>query len=138
MLDKILEGATKIKLTGGLVGRVCTVVLVTVLGITVIAASSSIWWVAPLAIVALLSFVFIILSRVLAIAQNNPHAAILDGAEFFQYEKLILASKNNPLIQVTATSQIEEYTLPAIADSIINQPDVEILPTQSSTEEGEK
>ena len=108
-LDKILERVSKVKLTGGLVGRVCTVVLVSCVVIGVLGALSRNEWVMGGVVVAILIIVFPMLWRVISFAEKNPQVAILDGAQFLKHEQLVLASKGVPEITVVPEAQVQEH-----------------------------
>jgi hypothetical protein len=139
VFDQMLNRVSAIKLTGGLIGRVCTVLIVVVVGFVVLGAKSNLWWMAPLSLIAIFSFSFPILWWVLRFAKTNPHAAIFDGAELLQYEQLTHSSKNHPMIMVTPESKTEGHPVPRISYSEINKPDVlnehRLLPKHDDTEE---
>jgi hypothetical protein len=124
-LDKILERVSRVKLTGGLVGRVCTVALVYSVVIGVLGALSRNEWVMGGAVVAILVIVFPMLWRVINFAEKNPQVAILDGAQFLKHEQLVLASKGVPEITVIPEAQIQEQpALPSPAQvASANKPD---------------
>ena len=130
-LDQMLQRASEVKLSGGLVGRVCTVLLVGSVAIGAVGVAASNVWVSAGAIVAILIFALPILWRVINFAQKNPSAAILDGAQFIQHEQLILASKTNPEIRVTPGTQVEARPrLPLSPESLadLDRPDAPSLP----------
>lgn len=92
-----------------------------------IAIKSPIWWIAPLAIMTIILLAFFVFWRVLNIAENNPHAAILDGAQFLKYEMRQQSSKNTGLIDVLPNSQRDDPELPALTADVVasaNTPDV--------------
>lgn len=123
IFEQMLNRVSAVKLTGGLIGRVCTVLIVVVIGFVVLGAKSELWWMAPLSLIAIFSFAFPILWLVLRFAKTNPHAAIFDGAELLQYEQLTHSSKNHPTIIVNPGSKTEGHTVPTIPYSEISKPD---------------
>jgi len=111
-VKEMMESASSVKLTGGLVGRVCTAVLLISMSMGAVAMTSSVWWVAPLALFLMFGFAFPILWRVIGFAKENPHAAILDGAELLKYEQLTYTSKGQPEVIVAPGTLVEGYQIP--------------------------
>lgn len=110
--DKILERVSKVRLSGGLVGRVCTVLVVACTALGAIGVWSRNEWIMGGSILAIFALAFPMLWRIIGFAEQNPHAAILDGAQFLKLEQLLLASKINPEITVVAETQMEAHPVP--------------------------
>lgn len=128
--DKVLESVSKVRLSGGLVGRVCTVLLVACAALGSIGALSHNEWVMGGAISAIVLLAFPMLWRIIGFAEQHPQVAILDGAQFLKHEQLVLASKSVSAIEVTATTQTVARTvlLPTIGVAEVDEPDVLSLP----------
>ena len=94
--QSILHTASKIKLPGGVVGKVCKVLIFIALAFAAIAWSVKVVWVSIAALAMLFILCFIILWRLVSFADRNPQAAILEGAEFLMHEQLRLGTKTNP------------------------------------------
>ncbi len=127
-LQSILHTASKITLPGGVVGKVCKVLIVLAIVFAVIAWSVKVVWVSAAALFLLSAIVSVMLWRLISFAQSNPQAAILEGAEFLMHEQLQLGTKANPKIQVTAKDFAEAtpVTLTPEEQKNLQQPDTEI------------
>jgi hypothetical protein len=110
-LQSILRNTSKIKLPGGMVGKVCKVLIVVALSIAAIAWSVRILWVSALSIVLIFILVFVMLWRVVNFANKNPQAAILEGAEFLLYSQLMLGTKANPQLTALLKNYIEAHSI---------------------------
>ncbi len=120
-IHSILDSASKITLSGGVVGKVCKVLIFVALAFAIIAWSVKVVWVSAIALGMLFLLCFPILWRIVSFADRNPQAAILDGAEFITMEQLRLGTKANPqlpsgegdVIEATPVtlSPEERYTL---------------------------
>ena len=95
-IHSILDSASKITLSGGVVGKVCKVLIFVALAFAIIAWSVKVVWVSAIALGMLFLLCFPILWRIVSFADRNPQAAILDGAEFITMEQLRLGTKANP------------------------------------------
>ena len=118
-LESVLEKVSKVKLSGGVVGKVCTTLIIVALSTAVICWSVGQVWVAILALVLLFLLSFVMLWRVISFADKNPQAALLEGAEFLVHQQLAYGSKENPEVDVSdqprlTEPQIEELPSPEI------------------------
>lgn len=104
-IDRVLATASKVKLTGGLVGRVCSVLVVACLALGTVGALSKNEWIMGGSIVSIVLLAFPLLWRIINFADKNPGVAILDGAQFLKHEQMRLASKTTPEIVVLPSSQ---------------------------------
>lgn len=77
-LDGLLQNVSKVKLKGGVVGKVSIVLIVACVSIAGIAAALRIEWVSLLGIAGILVLVFPMLWRLISFADKNPQAALLD------------------------------------------------------------
>lgn len=112
-LDRVLSSASKLKLSGGLVGRVCHVLIVACACIAVVGAFSGNAWIMAVAILAIFLFAYPLLWRIISFAEKHPGVAILDGAHFLKHEQMRLASKDSPDIVVLPATQVADpFPLP--------------------------
>ena len=127
-LQSILHTASKITLPGGVVGKVCKVLIVLAIVFAAIAWSVKVVWVSAAALFLLSAIVSVMLWRLISFAQSNPQAAILEGAEFLMHEQLQLGTKANPKIQVTVKDFAEAtpVTLAPEEQKNLQQPDTEL------------
>jgi hypothetical protein len=124
-LQSIIRNVSKIRLPGGMVGKVCTVLIVVAVAIAAIAWSVKVVWVSVLALVLLFLLCFVMLWRVISFADRNPQAAILEGAEFLMHEQMMLGTKLNPQIRDVLEKYMEArpVVLPPGEDKQVVQPD---------------
>ena len=119
-LHSILESASKITLPGGVVGKVCKVLIFIAFAFAAIAWSVRVVWVSVAALGMLFLLCFPILWRLVNFADRNPQAAILEGAEFLMHEQLRLGTKANP-------------QLPSGEGDVIEATPVSLLPEERAT-----
>lgn len=99
-VERILDNASKVKLKGGVVGKVSVVLIIAALSMAAISWSVKIPWISVLALILIFLLCFVMIWRLISFADKNPQAALLEGAEFLVHEKLLLGSKNDRIINV--------------------------------------
>ena len=126
-LQSVLQSTSKITLPGGVVGKVCKVIIVIALSFALIAWSVKVVWVAVLALALLFILSLVILWRLVTFADRNPQAAILEGAEFLMHEQLRLGTKSQPQLPGAGSDFIEAspVTLSPEDQRTVQQPDQE-------------
>jgi hypothetical protein len=84
-------------------------------------------WVSCGALLLIFTLTFVILWRLINFANNNPQAAILEGAEFLVHEQIELAAKGVASIPFSVSSLTEETPIKIDENSlaIANLPDSE-------------
>lgn len=99
-LGEVFQGLSKVILKGGVVGKVtgCISVFVVIMGI--MAWSIGNVWLGLATLVSLCFIVREILIRLIDFAHKHPQAALLEGAEFIQHERLVHQSKDRDIIPV--------------------------------------
>ncbi len=95
-LNKIIKSATGIKLKGGIFTKVCVVIIIVSICLSVIALQANNLWMSVGAILLIFIFSTVVLWRLINFANKNPQAAILEGAEFLIHEQIQLAAKGDP------------------------------------------
>ena len=93
---------SKIKLRGGVVGKVCTVLVVVAVAMAAIAWAARLVWVSVLALVLIFILCFPLLWRLIRFAEKNPQAALFEGAEFLAHEQMQLGMKATPILPSTS------------------------------------
>ena len=138
--NSMLDTASKIKLSGGMVGKVCKVLIIVALAMAVIAWSVKLVWVSVLAICLLFVLCLVILWRVISFAIKNPQAAIMEGAEFLLHEQLMLGTKSNPRLLVTDRESIEAHLviLSPSETKMVLKPDETVPQLDTHTPQGEE
>ncbi|MCK4842205.1 MAG: hypothetical protein KAT04_10035 [Methylococcales bacterium] len=99
-VEEILGSVSKVKLKGGVVGKVSIVLIIVALSMAAISWSVQIPWISVLALFFIFILCFVMIWRLISFADKNPQAALLEGAEFLVHEQLRLGSKNERVINV--------------------------------------
>jgi len=136
-IEKIMNKASQVKLSGGLVGRVCTVLFVACICIGAIGVLSRNDWIMGGAVIAILLLAFPMLWRIISFAERHPGVALLDGAQLLKHEQLRLASKQEPEILVVQSSLTEGKPV-LVSDEqalLADSPPTELLPTRDASKE---
>lgn len=138
-LHKIMESASKITLPGGVVGKVCKVLIFVAVAFAAIAWSVKVVWVSVVALCLLFCLCLPILWRLLTFADRNPQAAILEGAEFLVHEQLRLGTKETPQLPSANDQYIEATPVELTPDELesAQEPDQD-LPQLSENNDGEE
>src|SRR5262245_22021579 len=110
-LEKALQSVSKIKLSGGVVGRVCHVIMVVSVCFAVLGAWSRNPWITGGGIVALFAFAFPLLWKAIRFAEKNPYAAMLDGSQLLVHQQMMLGTKAQPTLPAARVTVIEEVDL---------------------------
>ena len=129
-LEKIVQSVSQVKLHGGVVGKVCKVLMVVAVSLAAIALSVRVLWVSVLTAVFVFVISFVMLWRLISFADKNPQAALLEGAEFLVHEQMKLGTKNTPELPV---GELQNKTSPQgliasqseLGKPADNSPDVE-------------
>jgi len=108
-LDSLAQQASKLKLQGGLAGKICQVLIFVALAMAIIAWSVHEVWIAAAALGLIFILVFSMLWRLITLAEKNPHSALMEGAELLVHQQLMVASKGG--IQIPTT--LATLTAPA-------------------------
>jgi hypothetical protein len=94
----MFKSVSNVKLRGGVVGKVCTVLIVASLSMAIIAWAVHVVWVSILALVFVFVLCFPLLWRLISFAEKNPQAALFEGAEFLAHEQMHLGMKSTPVL----------------------------------------
>lgn len=92
--EKALESIKTIKLTGGIFGKTSLLLMVLCICVSAVAIKLGSIWFSFIFMGALIGIVFYALKRCLDFAENNPQAAIMDGAELLVHERLVHGTKS--------------------------------------------
>jgi hypothetical protein len=126
---KGIQNISKVKLHGGLVGKVSIVLIIFCLSLCGLA-----FWIKNLeltwgVIIIVALVVFTLLWRVIRFAEKNPQAALLEGAEFLVHERLVYGAKNDPDIPINPKEFLEHVNRQvAPSDKLPDTAPPEILP----------
>ena len=114
--SQIFEGISKVKLRGGVVGKVSTVLICVSAAMAAIAWSIQVIWVSVLALVFVFALCFVMLWRLINFADRNPQAALLEGAEFLAHEQIQLGMKSSPTLPESCELPQTAHEHPSIVD----------------------
>lgn len=89
---------SNVKLRGGVVGKVCTVLLSVAAATAIIAWAAHSVWVCVFALALLFGLCFPILWRLIGFAERHPQAALFEGAEFLAHEQMQFGMKSTPVL----------------------------------------
>lgn len=93
IIKQSTEGASKIKLPGGIVGKTCYVLMAVAGSLAAIVVAIRTEAVGFAAIGTLFVIVLVVFWRLINFAEKHPEVAILEGAEFLRYQQIELARK---------------------------------------------
>jgi hypothetical protein len=113
-LSQMFGSVSNIKLRGGVVGKVCTVLIVVAPAIAAIAWAVREVWVSVLGLVLLSGMCFALLWRLIGFAERHPQAALLEGAEFLAHEQMQLGMKSSPVLPDSAALPSQPAPRPLI------------------------
>lgn len=128
-IDKAIESIKTTRLRGGIFGKTTLLLMVLTIGVCTVSFKSAFWWLTLALMLPLMGIVFYALKRSFDFASNNPHAAIMDGAELLQHERIVHASKDqgffvpgpptaeSPLPQLIEATDLEQDAPPTEGDS---------------------
>lgn len=128
-----------VKLPGGVVGKICVVLIVASICILGLALVTRNEWISVAAIAAIFLLVFPLVWRLINFADRNPQAALFEGAEFLLHEQILAASKYDPVIPLPLDSLTEDHPTDLSPEDIaaLNQPDdAHLLPSPASEKKG--
>lgn len=118
--EKALDSVKTIKLTGGIFGKTSLILVVLCICVSAISIKIGTWWFSLIVMLPMMMLIFYSLKRVLDFAEQNPHAAIMDGAELLVHERIVHGMKGNEIIDSTAAIDHQQTDI-----LIHNQTDVE-------------
>lgn len=121
-LEQILKAISNLKLSGGLAGRVCTVLIVVAVVLGGIGIASGNWMIQAACIAVMAIIVCPVLWRVLNIAEKTPAVAILDSQHYMQHERMINRSKGRQ--EIVVEDDQKKLAVPSSSSSTaLDQPD---------------
>jgi hypothetical protein len=95
-IEQSLRKAQKIKLSGGVVGKTCAVLVTFCISVGTAASFSR----SPSVVIVCVSLMFVFslvtIWRLISFAERNPQAAILEGAEFLIHQQISMGMKDAP------------------------------------------
>lgn len=138
-LERLMKSASRIRLPGGVIQKLSTVLIVTALSMGAICwnVAASAWWVPLFAIIVLGLLIYSLGSRMLSFAESNPYHAMLEGADLLVHQQLEFQMKGKtplPFDPIAATSDPRRNPV-LIEQDAIDTPDIPTLPKADEAEE---
>ena len=96
--DSHAPNISKLRLTGGLAGKMCYVLIFLAISMAGIACRIGTELIAILAITIVSFVTLVVLWRLLNLASKNPQSALMEGAEYLAHEQIVMGSKNSPVL----------------------------------------
>lgn len=126
-LGDAIKNVSKIRLKGGVVGKVSTLLIVLCLCVTAMVGIANTAWIAAMGILLVVSLCAVFGWRLINFADKNPAAALLEGAEFLVHQQVMHGSKENPSIRIDPKDVVDVLNSPEIIPEEelrkINEPD---------------
>jgi hypothetical protein len=131
--DKLVQSVSRIRLRGGAVGKLSSVLVVVAVAVAAIVYSVRDPWIAGIGLAGLFSLVYTLGNRMLAFAEKNPYAAMLEGADLLLHQQLQIGMKQGEFFPVDPNSLTMEPGVPVIPldPDELNKPDQ--LPARSES-----
>lgn len=126
-IDQIFKNVSRVKLRGGIVGKISYVLIFVAVSMAVIACSVKLFIISLLALCMIFILTFTMVWRLINFAHANPQAALMEGAELLVHEQMIIASKNQQetIIDQSDLSEKEPLVLTEEEKSRIDRPEVQ-------------
>jgi hypothetical protein len=121
-IDKAIENLRTVRLRGGIFGKTAMVCIILIIGVSAVAFKSTFWWLTLLLMFGLMGIVFYALKRSFDFAANNPYAAIMEGAQLLQHERIVHASKNQGIIPSSPSVAEAPYLPQGVTDALEHDP----------------
>lgn len=109
--DSATQHISKLRLHGGLAGKICYVLIYVSLAIACIAWAVRTPFISILALSLIFIIVIIALWRLFNLADKNPQAALMEGEQYLAHERILIGTKNNPEITVEPSKMIPSAPL---------------------------
>jgi hypothetical protein len=106
-LESIASQVSNLKLRGGLAGKICHVLIFVALAMAIVAWSVQIVWVSAASLGLIFILAFVMLWRLINLADKNPQSALMEGAELLIHEQLMIGKKGAPEILVSPKETVE-------------------------------
>ena len=94
--SQLTHCASKVSLKGGVVNKICRVLIVLIIGISAVLCFNKNIWLSATGILGLFSVVSYFLWKLCSLAEKNPQVALMDGVEYLIHEQLTTQMKNAP------------------------------------------
>lgn len=132
VVGQLLDKVAKVKLRGGVVGKLSLVMMIAAGSMAVMAWVASNVWVSGGMGLLLFLLVLILGLRLVNFADKNPRAALFEGAELLLHEQLTIGMKGLPQIAV----DLADLTTDPLKSPIVLTETDESLTVEETLEDG--
>lgn len=94
LFSHLTNYASKVSLKGGVVNKICRVLIMLIVGASAVLCFVRNVWLAAFVILGVFIIVSYFLRRLCSLAENNPQVALMDGVEYLMHEQLTIQTKN--------------------------------------------
>ncbi|MDB6065416.1 MAG: hypothetical protein JWR26_1624 [Pedosphaera sp.] len=124
-LESIADQVSKLTLRGGLAGKICHVIIYVALAMAAISWSVKVVWVAVAALGFIFLLTFVVLWRLINLADKNPQSALMEGAELLIHEQMTIGTKSKPEMKIIVQDNVETAPLQVSAEEQrqLNEPE---------------
>lgn len=117
-MTKLAESISKVRLRGGVVGKVSIMIMLVAPSMAAISWSVSSVWISAAALVLVFTLTLVAVLKMIGFARENPQAALYEGAEFLVHERMKMGMKDLPELREAdqvPTLPIQESSEPVLA-----------------------
>ncbi|MGB1261219.1 MAG: hypothetical protein ACPG6P_14335, partial [Akkermansiaceae bacterium] len=114
IIGQISRGATR---GGGFAGKICYALMIVSLAMAAIAWPVKVVWVSVVAVALVFILAFVMLWRLINLAEKSPHSAMMEGKELLIHEQLTVRRKGDPKESVQAA--VERIDLQAGSNQLL-------------------
>lgn len=112
IITESLKSIAKIKLSGGVVGKITLGVMVACILIAVLAYAAHNIWLFLVAVVLIFLLTFVMSWRLINFADRHPAAALLEGAQFVRHhEQTLQAAKGGVQFEVDPLDREQPFSI---------------------------
>jgi hypothetical protein len=131
-LGEMIGGLAKVKLPGGVVGKVTLALIIICVVIGAVALKAANVWIEAGALGMIFVMAFVILWKLISFADRNPQAALLEGAEFLVHQQIVNVAKNVPSFPAPQLERVEPEAIEGVAadPALAHVPDEAVLLSQ--------
>lgn len=123
MFEKIFESLKAVKLHGGVFGKTSLICIALIVGVSTVCLKIGVGWIALVLMILMMFVVIYAIKRLMDFAEDNPFAAIMDGAELLQHERIVHETKQQGRVEhLTPTLDHLPNALDKSSDFDIDQP----------------
>jgi len=127
-LSSVFRNATQVIYRGGLAGKICYVLISFAASIAIIVGATGSINVAYTGLTMMFILFTFVLRRLINLADKNPQAALMDGAQYLVHERILVGAKNQPMLPLTEEDKSENAPIELTQNELndLNEPEEEL------------